>query len=291
MDEPLSWLQQWYWRHCDGDWEHSYGITIDTMDNPGWSVTIDLEETALAQESFDAVSVHRGKYDWLECSVVGSKFQGYCSPTNLSVLVGLFASWARNHHESTDIFVAVEHGDIEAIEEIAAESPEQIERTDGDWPGYTPLYYAVAKGNANAAELLLRSGADVNSTSPETGWSPIFPAVSEPSMTSLLLRYGASVRVSDSRKRTPLHTAAAEGRTAEAGTVARLLLEHGADPNAADEDGNTPLHVAATIANVPIVRCLLSWGANTSLPNAEGITPKQLALDREIDIDHYDPIE
>jgi hypothetical protein len=31
---------EWYTKQCNGDWEHSYGIRIDTIDNPGWSLTL-----------------------------------------------------------------------------------------------------------------------------------------------------------------------------------------------------------------------------------------------------------
>ena len=33
----------WYKTNCDGDWEHSYGITLQTLDNPGWHLTVDLQ--------------------------------------------------------------------------------------------------------------------------------------------------------------------------------------------------------------------------------------------------------
>jgi hypothetical protein len=41
----LEFLPKWYKSKCDGDWEHTYGIKIETLDNPGWIITIDLEET------------------------------------------------------------------------------------------------------------------------------------------------------------------------------------------------------------------------------------------------------
>ena len=43
----LARLEAWYLRQCNGDWEHLYGVTIETLDNPGWSVTIDLTGTKL----------------------------------------------------------------------------------------------------------------------------------------------------------------------------------------------------------------------------------------------------
>ena len=55
MSDELSWLQQWYSAHCDGEWEHGFGVTIATLDNPGWSVTIDVEGTQLASTPFESV--------------------------------------------------------------------------------------------------------------------------------------------------------------------------------------------------------------------------------------------
>jgi hypothetical protein len=34
-DDLLRWLQDWHAGQCDGDWEHSYGVDIGTLDNPG----------------------------------------------------------------------------------------------------------------------------------------------------------------------------------------------------------------------------------------------------------------
>jgi hypothetical protein len=48
-DAPLELVQRWYAAHCDGEWEHQYGIKIETLDNPGWRVTIDLTNTELQE--------------------------------------------------------------------------------------------------------------------------------------------------------------------------------------------------------------------------------------------------
>ena len=44
-------LQDWYQQECDGNWEHQYGIKIDTLDNHGWYVAIDLVETSLENKN------------------------------------------------------------------------------------------------------------------------------------------------------------------------------------------------------------------------------------------------
>lgn len=284
MNESLKWLQRWYWRHCDGDWEHSYGVTIDSMDTPGWSLTINLQDTPLQDRTFDAQSVHRGKYDWLECSVEDGSFSGYCSPNNLEELIDVFASWADASHEIPDIFAAIEHADIEAIKDIITRSPEHLERIDGDWAGYPPLYVAVASGQVEIAELLLESNADVNRRNAETGWSPIFPATSDVVMVSLLLRHGAAASAVDAKGRTPLHFAVGENQGIDSQSIVDLLLEYGADPNATDEGGDTPLHVAILHNRADIARHLIRSGADPSLPNAHAITPAQMASEHGIDL-------
>ena len=41
----LIWLQDFYTSLCNGDWEHSYGFKLDTMDNPGWHWEFNLRDT------------------------------------------------------------------------------------------------------------------------------------------------------------------------------------------------------------------------------------------------------
>lgn len=33
--DSLALLQQWYLQQCNEDWEHSWGVRIATLDNPG----------------------------------------------------------------------------------------------------------------------------------------------------------------------------------------------------------------------------------------------------------------
>lgn len=39
----LKRLMEWYSSNCNGDWEHSGGVKIETLDNPGWSITVDFD--------------------------------------------------------------------------------------------------------------------------------------------------------------------------------------------------------------------------------------------------------
>ncbi len=49
----LADLRKWYESQCNEDWEHQYGVTIGTLDNPGWTVTIDLVNTDLEGREFE----------------------------------------------------------------------------------------------------------------------------------------------------------------------------------------------------------------------------------------------
>ncbi len=50
--DSMQRLVQWWRAQCDGEWEHEFGITIETMDNPGWLVKIDLSYTNADVQSF-----------------------------------------------------------------------------------------------------------------------------------------------------------------------------------------------------------------------------------------------
>ncbi len=45
MGEGLGALQAWFAAHCDGNWEQEYGVTIGTVEDPGWELRIDLVGT------------------------------------------------------------------------------------------------------------------------------------------------------------------------------------------------------------------------------------------------------
>jgi len=95
MDQ-LSRLSDWYGAQCDGDWEHTYGIKLETLDNPGWLLYIDLVGTELQDKPF--TRVHRGDSeedaDWLDCKVASGKFEAAGGVQNLPDMLDAFLSWA-----------------------------------------------------------------------------------------------------------------------------------------------------------------------------------------------------
>lgn len=89
----LKALEKWYLSQCDKDWEHMYGVTIDTLDNPGWRITIDLCGTGLEQKRFETVNIESSNTNWIQCNVSGSKFIGAGGPENLEDIILIFLNW------------------------------------------------------------------------------------------------------------------------------------------------------------------------------------------------------
>lgn len=100
MTEPLRCIEEWYQKQCNGVWEHSYGVRIETLDNPGWMVEIDLKETSLWRNDLTEVNVERSASDWFRCRVGAGKFYGFGGANNLVDLIQTFLKWVESCSES-----------------------------------------------------------------------------------------------------------------------------------------------------------------------------------------------
>ena len=86
----LQWLEKWYSQNCDGQWEHLYGIKIETMDNPGWHVTIDLNETPYSNLQMREFRQEKGEDDWIVCILSGGIFRGFGDCLKLNAIIQVF---------------------------------------------------------------------------------------------------------------------------------------------------------------------------------------------------------
>ena|ERR1700733_2982516 len=89
----LNWLQEWFHRNCNGDWEHNTNIKIVNLDNPGWSIFINLCDTNLENKKFDKIKDYRTEDDWVYCIVEDKIFKAACGPFNLSEALRIFRNW------------------------------------------------------------------------------------------------------------------------------------------------------------------------------------------------------
>jgi hypothetical protein len=94
--DPLKCLQEWYNAHCDGGWEHQYGVSIETLDNPGWHFKVELTDTELFDRAFDEVHFEgKEKNDWYQCKITNHTFEGFCGPHLPNEVIALFLNWAK----------------------------------------------------------------------------------------------------------------------------------------------------------------------------------------------------
>ncbi|EMO23578.1 hypothetical protein LEP1GSC168_0880 [Leptospira santarosai str. HAI134] len=55
---------EWYQFQCDGDWEHEYGIEINTNGDRGWQVKIEVNFTELDGVVINHTLIQQGLNDW-----------------------------------------------------------------------------------------------------------------------------------------------------------------------------------------------------------------------------------
>ena len=92
--ELIKWLENWYASNCDGDWEHCYGVKIETLDNPGWWVRIELSDTGLEDKPFSGINDTDNDDDWLVCRIDNGFFDGCGDPSKLGTIIEIFRKWA-----------------------------------------------------------------------------------------------------------------------------------------------------------------------------------------------------
>jgi ankyrin repeat protein len=142
-----------------------------------------------------------------------------------------------------------------------------------------PLVKAIEDGRMDEFRGLIAKHANVNAAAPD-GTTPLMRAAegspylqNNVPAVELLLKSGARVDAEDSRGRTALFRAAAEGKL----EATRLLLAHKADPNHKANDGSTPLLAAVSYGRLATVQALLAAGAEVDLADSQGSTPLALA--------------
>lgn len=220
---------------------------------------------------------------------------------------------AREWHQQTAIMWAAAEGHSEVVSTLIQAKADF--RTPLE-TGFTPLAFAAREGRIETARILLAAGADVNEAmqpkrryfnrSPRPGTSPLMLAVENGhfDLAAMLLESGADPN--DQRSGfTPMHALTwvrkpprgdgEDGDPPPTGSGKRDslpfladLIAHGGDVNAAlkrgragrgilSRRGATPFLLAASTADVPMMRALLSLGADPNRPNATRSTPLMAA--------------
>ena len=93
----INWLQNWYADQCNGDWEHEYGVNIQTSDNPGWIIDIDLAFTPLENIEIPYTLFDTSENDWYGFSIRDKKFHGAGDANKLGKIIEVFYEINQNH--------------------------------------------------------------------------------------------------------------------------------------------------------------------------------------------------
>ena len=190
-------------------------------------------------------------------------------------------------------------GDNDEAMRLLDAAPDAVSEIDGR--GATALHHAAERGNTELTAVLCARGADVDAVD-EDGQTPLANALhagpwkAEPAtdVVALLRRHGATVdfwtlaALGDvagltaplAQSPSPLNDRDPKGRTAlfnaarnNHSAAVAALLNAGADPNGTCADGQTPLstaclHMLSQECDAEIVRSLLRYGAENTLPAA-----------------------
>jgi ankyrin repeat protein len=147
---------------------------------------------------------------------------------------------------------------VGAVRELLRQGAD-VNAAQGD--GMTALHWAASHGNAELAEMLLVSGANVRALTRINSYTPLFFAAREgnPGVVTALLKAGADPKAVSSTGSTPLMLAASSGNV----DVVRALLDAGADIDAKENArGQTALMFAAAYDRVDVINLLTRRGAN-----------------------------
>lgn len=171
----------------------------------------------------------------------------------------------RGDPDNTWTMEALQRGDADAIRAKVLENPDYIH--ERDYIGDTPLLSAISHGDPALVTFLLENGSDPN-VEVDDGYTCLLSAIESDSEHAVeilaeLIKAGADIHVPGTNGWTPLHMAAARGKTEHA----RLLIEAGAEVNRRKEidASETPLMEAAHMGHPEVVRLLLAHGADAAM--------------------------
>jgi len=138
------------------------------------------------------------------------------------------------------------------------------------WDDDFNLIMAADRGDSVSVRMLLKRGADINTTTID-GVTPLMYAAQNGmfSMVKLLADSGADLNKVPFNGVTALIVSAQQNFY----EIAEYLVEKGANLDVRDEYGVTPTHYAAAYNHFDIMDMLIFYGADVELPDLKGNTP------------------
>ncbi len=91
-------LSAWYAAQCNDEWHEDNGIEINTLDNPGWVLKVDLGGTSLEKTVYQEVKIDRSEEDWVVARRSGITFEAFGGANNLEEIIEIFLNWAEENN-------------------------------------------------------------------------------------------------------------------------------------------------------------------------------------------------
>ena len=207
---------------------------------------------------------------------------------HLDVISLLLSRGARtdlaNLGRKSALYVAVAAGNWAIVRELLRHASLASQETDQQ---ERPLRMASHRDAVEIMRLLIDAGADVNWTNPNDGATALHAASidGEADAAQILIQSGARLDSRTIDGFAPLHCAAQEGHL----DTVQILLAAGAPVNAVSASGHTALHSAAQGGHAAAVKALIEAGANVEAQTAALYTPLHLAV-QAFDLDTVDTL-
>ena len=160
----------------------------------------------------------------------------------------------------TRVVDAAMEGDREAVRSLLKRKA-NVNGAQGD--GMTALHWAAYRDDVEMMKLLLAAGANVHAVTRVGAIPPLLLACANgnPAALELLLKAGANPNSTNANGTTALMIAAASGNS----DAVKLLLDEGADANMREAaHGQTALMFAASLNRAAVIKLLLARGADAN---------------------------
>ena len=202
--------------------------------------------------------------------------------------------WLQTYKNMNQLHDACKKGDLEEVTSLLSNEECDVNACNID--GESPLHIACRYGRLGIVKVLLMDQKCDFNIQNVRGDTPLHIACNSKSLLDivrLLLQRRCSTNIPNKKGETAqdiplnedgdclLHIACQWG---DADIVRYLIINERCNPSVqSSTSGNTPLHIACYRKSLDIIKLLLEWKCNTSIPNKKGVTAQNILLNEDGD--------